>query len=229
MIYFGLLGDGYIAQFHKKAIEHVGGKLINIYDPIKYDTKDFIGNMEYMVICSPSNCHYGQVRQSLELGYKVITEKPMCLPWEPLIDDDRINVVMQLRWLPLPDKANLVKVKMVRDKAYFESWKGDPKKTGGAYFHLFIHYIDLANQLGADFEGKIVSEGKQERWIDDLDILSFDTQDLYNRMYEDIIKGDGIKPRELYYLYWQLNRNSDMNGYGENLIGKKLYIENKLK
>ena len=153
----------------------------------------------------------------------------MVLPWESIIDDSRINVVLQLRWMDLPDSASLIKVTMVRDKNYFKSWKGDPKNTGGLFYNLFIHYIDLAMILGADFEGAVKSEGKQIRVIDDIDISKIDTDELYTKMYSDIINHNkGVKPEELFYLHWLLNRNSDIYGFGMDALNKKIYIENKL-
>jgi len=80
--------------------------------------------------------------------------------------DEKINIVLQLRYLPnLPEKADLVSVRFVRDEAYFKSWKGDARNTGGLFYNLFIHYIDLAIMLGADFQGVVAEHGEQERFI----------------------------------------------------------------
>lgn len=259
MIKFALIGDGAIAKYHKEAIRHVGGEIKYIFDP-KYNTPPsnilrtihFLNYVDYAVICSPSYLHYSQIQEILKSGHilrGIICEKPAFLPWEPPIIDDRINIVLQLRYLPnLPEKADLVSVRFVRDEAYFKSWKGDARKTGGLFYNLFIHGIDLAIQLNANFEGKVASEGKQERWIctkysltvgrdgnikfvDDknkTDILNIDTQACYNRMYEAILDGKGIKPEELFYLNWTLRRNSEIFGYGRDGIGKTITIKNEL-
>ena len=62
--------------------------------------------------------------------------------------------------------------------------------------------------------------------IDDVDILDFDTQEAYNAMYKDIWRGRGVKPKELYYLHWLMEKLSDKHGYGKSLrtvfIGKEL-------
>ena len=265
MIKFALIGDGAIAKYHKEAIEHVGGELLYIVDP-KYKQKthpDFWGEIlpnlhfpnyvDYAIICSPSYLHYSQIKEILKSGHilrGVICEKPAFLPWESPIDDDRINIVLQLRYLPnLPEKADLVSVRFVRDEAYFKSWKGDARKTGGLFYNLFLHGIDLAMQLGADFEGVVAEHGEQERWIgikqypvfhpllgytntvndkDKIDILNIDTQACYNRMYEAILEGKGIKPSDLFYLNWVLQRNSEIFGYGRDGIGKTIIIKNEL-
>ena len=264
MIKFALIGDGAIAKYHKEAIKHVGGELLYIVDP-KYKQKtlsDFRGEIlpslyfpsyvDYAVICSPSYLHYSQIKEILEFGHilrGIICEKPAFLPWEPAIDINRINIVLQLRYLPnLPKKADLVSVRFVRGEAYFKNWKGDARKTGGLFYNLFLHGIDLAMQLGADFEGVVARHGEQERWIgtkwdnsiyrehgnqyvkdeNKIDILNIDTQGCYNRLYEAILEGKGIKPSDIFYLNWILQRNSEIFGYGRDGIGKTIAIKNEL-
>ena len=264
MIKFALIGDGAIAKYHKEAIKHVGGELLYIVDP-KYKQKthpDFWGEIlpdlhfpnyvDYAIICSPSYLHYSQIKKILESGHilrGIICEKPAFLPWEPAIDSNRLNIVLQLRYLPnLPEKADLVSVRFVRDESYFKSWKGDARKTGGLFYNLFLHGVDLAMQLGADFEGIVARHGEQERWIgvkwdssiyreygnqyikdeNKIDILNIDTQACYNRLYEAILEDKGIRPSDLFYLQWVLQRNSEIFGYGRDGIGKTITIKNEL-
>jgi hypothetical protein len=278
---FGLIGNGIIAARHKEAIKSVGGKIAWIADPyqdsgdlnVLFIKSDVIplwawDNVEYVVVCSPTYLHRDHVKMALDHGKYVICEKPLCLPWEPMIDDDRINIVLQLRWIKdLPAKANLVRAVMVRNGEFFKTWKGDPRKAGGNLYEFFIHYVDLAIQLGADFEGIVLPKGTQERkicyrqlepaqtlrmslvelkmkdpssterdWIRagltpssdhlmwsanipeytksvELDIMKVDMQGCYNRMYADILKGKGVRPKDLFYLTWVLNRYSDVYGY----------------
>ena len=260
---FGLVGDGNIAKYHKAAIEHVGGKLIAIEDP-KYgeesapilDNKDplmcvdtflLMQSLDYIVICSPTFLHRQHILQALKNpNIKIIVEKPMVLPWEPVSDlnDDRINVVLQLRWLPdLPKSADRISVRMVRNEKYFYSWKGDARKTGGLFFNIFIHYIDLAIMLGANFEGIVANTGEQIRFIcwrvednqppggqflHTVDLQTIDMQNAYNLMYESIIKGEGVRPKDLYYLNWILHRNSEIHGYGRDGMNKSISIPKEL-
>ena len=232
---FGLIGAGAISKKHTQAIEKLGGDIVAVYDP-KVDTgidsiDDLLRcNIDYVVICSPSNFHRHHILTSLKHNHKIIVEKPMILPWEPLIDNDAVNIVLQYRWLEnLPEKADLIKVTMTRDAAYFKSWKAQPSYTGGLFYHLFIHYLDLAIQLSAKFEGLIQSEGKQVRMIDDFDLMTVDMDHLYVRMYEDVVNhNNGIKPKDIFYLHWLLNKSSEMHGYGINAIDKKISITNEL-
>jgi hypothetical protein len=64
--------------------------------------------------------------------------------------------------------------------------------------------------------------------IDDMDILAFNFDSLYTKMYEDIVSGKGIKPKEVFYLQWLLQKNSDAHGYGKNGIGKLIHIPREL-
>jgi len=263
---FCLIGDGAIAKYHRKAIEHVRGIVDFTLDPIyggnndietlKFDFESYeyarLWSCDYFVIASPSHLHYPQIKYILLNSWassQIICEKPAFLPWESAIDSDRINIVLQLRYLPdLPMKADLVKAVFVRDEKYFKSWKGDAKNTGGLFYNLFIHYIDLAIQLGADFEGMVLNEGEQERWIGenwlpDIDtnpkkikpgfkkitnILKIDMQTCYNRLYEDVISGGGIKPKNIFYLNWVLKRNSELFGYGKNGMNRLIRIGKEL-
>jgi len=260
-----MIGNGAISARHKEAINHVGGELKWIYDPLFSDAKSMLSatvpsdvlllsrlpnlltirNVDYVVICSPTYLHRSQIKMVLNTEIpQIICEKPLCLPWEQLIDDDRINVVLQLRWMrELPKRANLVKAVMARNDTFFQSWKGDPRKAGGNIYEFFIHYIDLAIQLGAAFEGEVIPEGKQVREIHGMydeigappngalwcyDIMQVDMQDCYNRMYEDILKGKGIRPKDIFYLTWVLNRYSDLFGYRFGGIGQKISIPKEM-
>jgi len=288
---FCLVGDGAIAQYHKKAIEHVGGELLgdHVLDP-KFNPKlpdqEFSketcfaltstyndietalsykvnGFFDYIIICSPSHLHRLHIQKALSHSgsVKIIVEKPAFLPWEPIIESDRLNIVLQLRYLPgLPKSADLVTSHFLRDDNYFLSWKGDPKKTGGLFYNLFIHYLDLAQRLGADFEGSLnltddelpksfqSNDNRRKpllyrRYIsyrveDDkppggnllkiLDLQKIDMQTCYNRMYEDIVSGGGIKPKDIFYLSWILERNSEIFGFGRNGMNKLIRIGKEL-
>jgi predicted dehydrogenase len=232
---FSLIGDGYAAKFHSAAIKSVGGTIDWSYDPKDYYSVPFPKIVlpgpptDFAVVASPSDTHRQYTKELLAAGYgRVICEKPLCMPWEPLIDDDRVSVTLQYRFADLPAKANEVHVVMVRDFAYFDTWKGDPRLTGGMFFNLFIHYIDLAIELGADFYGRVVTEGKQVRAVDGIDLFAFDTQELYNRMYSEIVNSGGIKPRDLFYLHYIMDRVSREHGYGKMLMWKEIFIPKTL-
>jgi len=255
---FILIGDGSIARYHRKAIEHVGGRLAYVYDP-EYrglniwkgvpvagynELPELVGklwdlDMEiYVVIASPSHFHREQIKFVLEnfpASTKIICEKPAFLPWEIPIDNDRINICLQLQYAPILSllKPNLIRVRFVRDDAYFKSWKGDPKKTGGLFYNLFVHYLNLAQLFDCDFEGTVATSGEQYRYVYEgiapvVNLQAINMQNCYDLMYEAILAGNGIKPKDLFYLDWILKRNSEIFGYGKNSINKTIKIGHEL-
>ena len=237
---FGLIGDGRIARRHKKAVNSISGDVSWIYDPIHKEVditpdgyraihnlnKTNIASVDYIIICSPTFLHYDHIKMILPYNVRIIVEKPMVLPWQPIIDNDLISVVLQLRWLDLPDKADKVFIKAARNNEYFTGWKGNPKTTGGLFFDLFIHYIDLARNLGAEFEALVESEGSQERYVDDIDLMNIDMDDAYEKMYRDIIfQNKGVKPIDVSELHWLLGRFTERFGSGKEMLGRKIIIK----
>jgi hypothetical protein len=227
-IKFGLIGKGTISERHIKAIESIDGELVQYYDPIHSNLKSvedlFNYDFDYTIICSPSNYHYEHTKLALKNNRKVILEKPQNLSWQPSIDNDDINVVLQFNWLEdFPKEAKQVEVVMIRDEKYFKSWKGNIQYTGGVFPLLFIHYIDLAIKLNAKFFGLVLPEGKQIRRIDNFDLMKVDMDNLYSRMYHDICYNDkGIKPKDTMYLNWIIERAGWLFGHGYDILGKRI-------
>lgn len=227
---FGLIGDGSIARYHKAAIKYIGGELVASFDPryrfdSLYDQRrhtifsaDFFKNLDFAVICSPSIYHYEQIKFSLKYlspGAHIICEKPAFLPWQPIIDNDRINVIMQLRNLDLSAlNIEKIEVQMIRDDNYMRSWRGRLVNTGGFIFSLFIHYIDMAIKHRCKFEGRVLPKGKNFFKIDNQEVEN-DKQAFFDCEYEKIIAGKGNKPKDLFYLYWVLNQLIEQYGPGE--------------
>ena len=226
---FGLIGDGYIASRHKKAIEEIGGKIKSIYDPLLYNTKlnkDFFNNLDYVIICSPSHYHKRFTSISLNYDKKVIVEKPATLPTQELVIDDRISVVFQLRWL---DLENIDKIKVVayRDDNYFKSWRGYEEMSGGLFSEFFIHYIDLAMLYNCECEFEVIrtneKNNKQVRKIGSIDLFKVNMDKLYAKMYVDIINDNGIKTKDLLDLH-RLVKMCSKRYKDSQIINKKLII-----
>ena len=229
---FLIMGDGYIAKRHRRAIQEMGGGEIKYYDPIKYGIKPYhalFHNIDYTVICSPTQYHWEHVAAAVAFmpgRGKVIVEKPMWLPWQPFINDPRINVALQYRNAVLP-KIYHVTVRMVRDMAYMRTWKGNNLLTGGFIFNLFIHYLDIAYRNKAEFTGIVGTSGENWRQGDEFDLNLYDQNDLYFRLYQDINKGKGIKPKDIkpfwdYLIYILKGMNYDDTHL---LNGKPLYLD----
>jgi UDP-N-acetyl-2-amino-2-deoxyglucuronate dehydrogenase len=97
---FVLIGVGFVAPRHMKAIKDVGGELVAIMDPHdsvgiidsyfpeakyfseferfdRYCTKR--GDIDYTVVCSPNYLHSSHTMFGLRIGSDVICEKPLVL------------------------------------------------------------------------------------------------------------------------------------------------------
>lgn len=229
MLTFGVFGHGYIFRKHKQAIERIGGRVVQIYDPLLSNLQRpehlFHHEFDWLVICSPSNTHYEYLKMGLKNDKNIICEKPAWLPYQMPIDDDRINIVLQYRYLEnLPRET--VKIRMVRDENYMNSYKADSKLTGGMFFNLLIHGVDLALKLNVDFEGMIATDGKQERLVGNFDLNSVNMDDLYLEMYKKIIfDNEGIKPQDVMFLHWWLEHHSNIYGYGKEMLNKQIHIK----
>ncbi len=97
MTKFALIGVGYIAEKHLKAIKEVGGDLLYAYDPhdsvgildkyfpdCKFNCGIKIPIVDYVSICAPNNEHSWHIIDSLSNGYNVICEKPLVLTLKDL-------------------------------------------------------------------------------------------------------------------------------------------------
>lgn len=228
---FGLIGDGGIAKIHRQAISILGGEVAAVYDPIKYPDScldDRFFDVDVVCICSPTPFHYEHLKISLKYNVIILCEKPLVLPWQPLIDDDRINIVLPYRWAELPKKIDQIDVCMIRDRQYFSTWKGDPYQTGGIFYNLFIHYIDLAILHGSKFSGVVCESGNNFRKADNVDLFSFDMTALYVNMYSDVISGKGLHPSSIFFLTWFLDRQNFIHGFGPSIFNKRIDIDNFL-
>jgi UDP-N-acetyl-2-amino-2-deoxyglucuronate dehydrogenase len=114
-------------------------------------------------ICSPNYLHRAHVAFSLRAGMDAICEKPLAL--EPQDIDDlaelekvterRVHTILQLRLHPsiiaLRDRigtggavhdVDLTYV-TARGRWYYESWKGDDKRSGGIATNIGVHFFDM--------------------------------------------------------------------------------------
>lgn len=128
--------------------------------------------VDFVVICSPSYLHKEQIVNSLKAGCQVIVEKPTCLSLAELNEiqaverETKRNVftIFQLRYaknLFTLQKKNKQKVNVVieyqgkRDVAYFQSWKGQAKQSGGIVSAVGIHYFDILTHYFGEFTGNL--------------------------------------------------------------------------
>jgi UDP-N-acetyl-2-amino-2-deoxyglucuronate dehydrogenase len=171
MTNFALIGVGYIAQKHLKAIKEVGnlvaacdvndsvGILDNFFPKTHFFKEierfdEFIeGKVDYVTICTPNYLHQAHIRLGLR-HCDVICEKPMTLGSTEYLEDlevkygHKVYGISQLRLHPamITPIGGFHEVEVtyhaVRGPWYQVSWKGDESKSGGIITNLGIHMFD---------------------------------------------------------------------------------------
>ena len=250
---FLFIGFGQIAKQHFKTITSLGGEVCGIYDPVAKSLWDYKSAEEMMrrnykakwvVICANSDKHLENVEIALKYCKHIVCEKPLCMPWEKAPDDNRINIVLQLRYLtpdflyafrgdgvPMPGVHPVyIDAQWVRDEKYFNSWKGDERLTGGIFSMLFIHYIDLAERWRIGFRGKVVEKGEQYRKVvysnGEERFIEPEINDIcYTLMYKDILEGGGVKPKNILRLNWLLEHANILYGTGREILNTVVELD----
>lgn len=168
--------------------------------------------LDYVAVASPNHLHRAHVAAGLRLGADVICEKPLV----PTVADlealraleretgKRVYNVLQLRHheairtlkaeveahpRTAPFEVELTYITS-RGRWYFESWKGDPRKSFGVATNIGIHFFDMLHFVFGDLrevELHLASDAKAAgflrydratvRWF-----LSVDADDLPNHV-----------------------------------------------
>jgi len=162
---YAIIGSGgFISTRHVQAICDTGGQVVLTCDIDEsknsdftnyrdmFQSKKFKEEVDAVVICTPNFLHRQMIIDALATNRKVLCEKPLILGnnFEGL---DGVLVVLQLRYHDfIPDikkalkkKNNEIEIimKVYRDQKWWDSWRGDPKKSGGILIGLGIHLFDL--------------------------------------------------------------------------------------
>ena len=169
-------------------------------------------NIDFVSICSPNYLHDSHMRFALRSGADVICEKPLVLnPWniDGLLEIEResghkISTILQLRLHPaiiaLRDNVRATKsankkydVDLTyitsRGNWYFQSWKGDEKKSGGIATNIGVHFFDMLHFIYGDLQENVVHlnvptkaagyleyEHARVRWFLSLDVADVPTK-----------------------------------------------------
>lgn len=164
--------------------------------------------LDVVSVCSPNHLHRAHIAAGLRLDCDVICEKPLV----PTVADldalreleretgKRVYTVLQLRHHPAiielrervaaTPAGHRFDVELTyitsRGRWYFESWKGDPRKSLGVATNIGVHFFDMLHVLFGDLVGSelhastdrkaggvLAYERADVRWF-----LSIDAQDL---------------------------------------------------
>ena len=186
---FAIIGCGRIAKRHAQQMIKYG-KLVAVCDIIpakadelahQHDSKAYFSidellqaekNLDLIAICTPNGLHATHAVKTLNAGYSVLCEKPLCINIEEgkmMISaaekaGKKLFVVKQNRYNP---PAAFLKELIVNNKlgkiysfqincfwnrpeAYYADWKGSKNLDGGTLFTQFSHFIDLLYWLLGD-------------------------------------------------------------------------------
>jgi len=125
--------------------------------------------IDYVAIASPNHLHRAHIAAGLRLGADVICEKPLV----PTVADldalreleresgRRVYNVLQLRHhdairslkaeVEADPRSERFQVELTyitsRGRWYFESWKGDPRKSFGVATNIGIHFFDMLHYV----------------------------------------------------------------------------------
>ena len=121
------------------------------------------GRITHVSICSPNHLHHAHMAAGLRIDADVICEKPLVV--DPALLDDlrgrerasgrRVHTILQLRHHPailaLKERVEtgrgqhdvLLTYITSRGRWYAESWKADPRRSGGIAMNIGIHFFDM--------------------------------------------------------------------------------------
>lgn len=134
--------------------------------------------VDFISICSPNYLHDSHMRFALRSGCDAICEKPLVVnPWniDSLLEVEResgrkVNTILQLRLHPsiieLREKVvssrggvkHDVDLTYITSRGnwYFQSWKGEEKKSGGIAANIGVHFFDMLHYVFGALESSIV-------------------------------------------------------------------------
>lgn len=136
------------------------------------------GAVDYVSICSPNYLHDSHMRFALRAGADAICEKPLVLSPREIdglaaMERDtgrRIETILQLRVHPsiialrekIRTEARETKHEVdltyitSRGRWYLQSWKGDPRKSGGIATNIGVHFFDMLHFLFGRLQDNVV-------------------------------------------------------------------------
>ncbi len=165
---FLIIGKGFIYPRHIDAIKRIGGEIV---DEISLEDgedkwKEVMEKTQAdcVAVLTPNNLHYPMCKMALEMGKKVVCEKPLTISSKDCVElgnYENIFCVLQLRHHALAkqlkeeiDPAKKYEIEMdisvYRDPGYYQSWKGQIPRSGGVLFNLGVHYFDMIIYLFGD-------------------------------------------------------------------------------
>jgi len=142
--------------------------------------------VDYVSVMSPNYLHDSHIRFALRAGANAICEKPLVVnPWNiealRVVEQEsgrKVSSILQLRLHPsiiaLREKVAAARAAghgrfavdlsyiTSRGKWYFQSWKGEEKKSGGIAANIGIHFYDMLLWVFGPVEGMAVNHRAED-------------------------------------------------------------------
>lgn len=171
--------------------------------------------LDYVSICSPNYLHGSHVKIALRLGAHAICEKPLVLEERELDElvqyekkfNRRVFTILQLR---VHDSILKFKTRIDQESKkhyqvdltyltsrgvwYFESWKGDEKKSGGLSTNIGVHFFDMLTWIFGDLKSvtRDVKRPELESGLIELERATVQWKLSVDRsLLPDFVKADG--------------------------------------
>ena len=187
--------------------------------------------INHVAICSPNYLHDSHMRFAMRSDADAICEKPLVLnPWniDGLLEIERdtgrkVDTILQLRVHPAivalrqrvqseqRDTKHEVDLTYITSRGhwYLQSWKGDPKKSGGIATNIGVHFFDMLHYIFGALQNNVVHlatdtkaagyleyEHARVRWFlsVDVDDVPAEQRDAGQRTYRSItVDGEEIE------------------------------------
>ncbi len=170
----GIVGWGDIALVHAKHIRSAGAEVsavvsrknkLEIDAPVYQSIDDMLPHVDAVSVAVPNFLHASTCLKAVRAGKAVMVEKPICISHEELDDLERtvslqkltVHVGYRLRWNPTVMKLK-ERIKGIRkiscmynlpmqDLDENKGWTTRSSESGGGFFTLGVHSLDLARWL----------------------------------------------------------------------------------
>ena len=179
----GIVGWGEIGRMHASHLASAGAEFSGIVSrrknpdidvPIFQTLDDMLPHIDAITIAVPNHLHASLCLQAVRAGKAVLVEKPLCInrgeleELEAVLPNMKVPVHLgyRLRWNPTMQRLR-GRIKGLRrisciyhigieQLARGKDWTRERSKTGGGYFTIGVHALDLVRWL-SDAQGEALS------------------------------------------------------------------------
>lgn len=171
---FGVVGWGEIGQRHASYLEAAGAQLAGVVSskrdlvlavPVYSRLEDMLSNIDAVTIAVPNHLHAALCIQAIDAGKAVMVEKPICINRQELRQLEArselirapVNVGYRLRYCPAirdfklnlgtPKRLSCTYRMSIEQLAEAKDWTRSLAMTGGSFFTLGVHMLDLCRWL----------------------------------------------------------------------------------